>query len=159
MFIRFLLLITLCLIGCQCTKKSSFATEVSERIDSLCMYKAFQSKELFIIQHEEKQNKNYIRISTSEYFDKDSTRLILEHKNKLIVYYYTPFSPTKKDSVKMNSYLSKYGNRIYQDNTISIFRPNYIIFELTNEGKLKNIPKDKYRNLFLYGSAKQIQEL
>lgn len=140
---------------CQCQKDVSLTKElIPKKVDSLCMYKDFQSKKLFIIQQQYKNDRNFIRISTSEYFDKDSVSLIIEHKEKIIVYYSRFFI---KDDLNNNN--NKYRDMMYEDSIISIFNPRYVIFELTDDGNFLKVKKENMKYLFQYGYTKIEEEL
>lgn len=140
---------------CQCQKDVSLTKElIPKKVDSLCMYKDFQSKKLFIIQQQYKNDRNFIRISTSEYFDKDSVSLIIEHKEKIIVYYSHFFI---KDDLNNNN--NKYRDMMYEDSIISIFNPRYVIFELTDDGNFLKVKKENMKYLFQYGYTKIEEEL
>lgn len=150
-FLRILLLTFICY---QCQKDISLTKEkIPKKIDSLCNYKEFQSKKLFIVQQELKNNKNFIRVSTSEYFDKDSVASIIEYKDKIIVYY----SPFFSERIEKRN-IFKYRDLMYRDNILSIFHPRYCIFELTDEGNIINVKNQEMKDIFQYGTTKIEEE-
>lgn len=158
MISKYVPIILLCsFISCK-NKKENILVEkaIPEKIDSLSRNKEFQSKELFIVQHERKGNRNFIKISTSEYFDKDSASFVLRYKEKIIVYYSDFFSSKRED---IHSQITIYEKYIYNDNKLSIFHPQYSIFELNSKGEIKKTKKEQWKNLFKYGNTKEIEEI
>lgn len=154
-----LIIITFLFIFIICCKERQYdlvTKQICEKVDSLSIYKDFQTKTLFIIQHEKKDRKNFIKISTSEYFDKDSVSLIQEHQNKIIVYYSGVFFKEKNMEKEQ---IMLYEDFIYKDSVISIFHPKFVIFELTERGNIITVKKEKWKDLFLYDNTKKIEEL
>lgn len=138
----------LSILGCS-KKESSIEKQVSKIVDSLSADKKYSNK-LFIVQHQSKWNKNYIKVSTSEFFDKDSVTHYTSNNENLIVYY-SNFFRRKKE--KRNS-MDKFDGYIYKEGTISIFHPRYIIFELNKNGELGKVVNEEDENqLFQYGNT------
>ena len=158
--LRYIFLLSfLCFFNHQCKKENSIVKkQIPQKIDSLCRYKEFDSKELFIIQHEKKDNKHFIKITTSEYFDADSVSLVLNYKNKVIAYY-SPFFNYPEKKVTKKQITTQYASLIYKEGMISIFHPKYAIFELTNNGKMKDVKKNKWSNLFQYDYIRIPEEI
>ncbi|MNU13799.1 hypothetical protein D3C71_18440 [compost metagenome] len=133
-----------------CSKKESFIEkQVSKIVDSLSADKKYSNK-LFIVQHQSKWNKDYIKVSTAEFFDKDSATYYTSNNENLIVYY-SNFFKIKKEK-KNNT--DQHDDYIYKEGTISIFHPRYIIFELNKNGNLRKIVNEEDESkLFQYGNT------
>lgn len=138
----------LSILGCS-KKESSIEKQVSKIVDSLSVNKKYSNK-LFIVQHQSKWNKNYIKVSTAEFFDKDSATHYTFNNENLIVYYSNFFRIKKEKKNRIN----KFDDYIYKKGTISIFHPRYIIFELNKDGELSKVVNEEDENqLFQYGNT------
>lgn len=132
----------------SCTKKEiSLDQQVNGIIDSLSKNNGNPNK-LFIVQHQKKWNRNYIKISTTEFFSKDSAKYIVTRHDKLIVYYSNFFM---KDNKVID--WNRYDHLIYKEGTISIFHPTSIIFKINENGSIIDKISDKEKSqLFTYGN-------
>lgn len=137
----------LSIVGCN-KNKSAIEKQVSKIVDSLSADKKYSHK-LFIVQHQSKWNKNYIKVSTVEFFDKDSATHYTSHNENLIVYY-SNFFRVKKE---WKNSMDKFDGYLYKEVTISIFHPRYIIFELNKEGELRKVNEEDENKLFQYGNT------
>lgn len=139
----------LSILGCS-KKESSIEKQVSKIVDSLSANKKY-STNLFIVQHQSKWNKNYIKVSTAEFFDKDSATHYTSSNNENLIVYYSNFFKMKKEK-KNNT--DKYEDYIYKERTVSIFHPRYVILELSKNGELRKvINKEDENQLFQYGNT------
>ena len=140
------------LVGClaifSCNQKNiSIEKQVLNIVDSLSMDEKYSNK-LFVVQHQTKWNKSFIKISTAEFFNKDSATHYISSNGNLIIYY-SNFFKNNKDK---NENIDLYDNFAYKEETISIFHPRYIILEIDANGVLRNIVNDQDKNhLFQYG--------
>lgn len=157
MYKNWLIIIVTCILGIRCHKESLIYDKIPKKIDSLCVYKEYQSKKLFIVQFQKKNDNDYIRISTSEFFDKDSAKVILEHNDKIVVYYNSSFLHIQKGDIEKN--ISKYSDFVFDSNNISIFRHQYLIFRLTKNQKLINTKNGIEKDLFQYGYMQDENEI
>lgn len=134
----------------NCNKKdNSIEKQVSKVVDSLSADKKYSNK-LFIVQHQSKWSKNYIKVSTAEFFDKDSATHYTSDNESLVVYYSNFFKMMKEK--KENT--DKYDDFVYKEGIISIFHPRYVILEMNKDGDLRKIVDKKDENqLFQYGNT------
>lgn len=136
------------ILGCS-KKESSIEKQVSKIVDSLSADKKYSPK-IFIVQHQTKWNKDYIKISTAEFFDKDSAKCYISN-NKYLIVYYSNFFKIKQEKKYIKD---KYNDYMYKEGTISIFHPRYIIFELNKNGDLRKVLNEEEENkLFQYGNT------
>lgn len=142
----FILIGMISILSCD-KKNTSIEKKVLKITDSLSLDKKYSNK-LFIVQHQNKWNKDYIRVSTAEFFNKDSVQCYVSNNGNLIMYYSDFF-----EKIKGNSDTDKYDNLAYKEGTISVFHPRYVIFELnSNRYFKKNINNDKeLSQLFQFG--------
>ena len=142
---RFIYFFTVILLS-SCSYKSDkdiFANEINSVVDSL----PNNYKKLITIQYQEKLGRSFIKISTAEFFNKHSVSFARMYKDNLVIYYKGEFPGRKVNEVN----LSKYKHKIYEENTSIIFHPEYHIFEIYQDGKLKEIKNEETYNLFQYG--------
>lgn len=88
---------------------------------------------LYTVSYQKKLGKDYIKISTSEFFNKDSISTIELNNKKIIVYYSNNFFKQKKTS------MDSYKEFEYTDKTVSLYHPRYTIFEILKNNTYKNI--------------------
>ncbi|ODS89407.1 MAG: hypothetical protein ABS44_04045 [Chryseobacterium sp. SCN 40-13] len=131
----------------SCDKKSiSLEKQVSGIVDSLSKDEKHSYK-LFTVQHQSKWDKSFIKISTAEFFNKDSAVYHTSSNGNLIVYYSNIFNKNKdqKQDIDIYQHLS------YKKGTLSIFHPRYIILEIDENEILRDLKDDKKRaQLFRY---------
>jgi hypothetical protein len=125
---------------------SSLSYNINHIIDS--MSASFPSEypvNLYIVSHQKKYGKHYIKISTSEYFNRDSLSNSYLHKGKVIISYSSFFN--KK--VPNNYFPSE--DFEWDDEKISLYHKRFIICEIVNN-KLKKVTLEKNakRKLFDY---------
>lgn len=94
----------LSILGCS-KKESSIEKQVSKIVDSLSADKKYSNK-LFIVQYQSKWNKSYIKVSTAEFFDKDSVTHYTYNNENLIVYYSNFFRIKKEKKKKRIAWIS-----------------------------------------------------
>lgn len=99
---------------------------------------------LYTVSHQKKIGKDYIKISTAEFFNKDSVSTV-ELDNKNLIFYYSKnfFKNSKKD-------LIPYKGFEYTDSTISLYHPRYIIFEVSKNNIYRIIPIEKSIEMELF---------
>lgn len=129
-------------------KKPTIENQITKIVDSISKDKKNLDK-LFIVQHQKKWNKDFIKISTAEYFSKDSISNYASFNGGLIIYYSDYFVNNKEKKLEIN----QYNNFIYKEGTISIFHPINIIMEIDADGIIKmNISEKERSQLFQYGN-------
>ena len=131
------------------SKENSLEKNINRIMDSMAVNLPKEYPiNLYTISHQKKYGKDYIKISTSEFFNSDSVSTIEMRNKKLIVYYSKGFFKQKKEDN-----LSSYKEFEYTDKTISLYHPRYIIFEILKNNTYKNIPLEKSieMKLFNYG--------
>lgn len=146
-----LLLILILLLSHSCrnvTERNLLEKKVFNVVDS--MSSSFPKEypvNLFTVTHQRLDGKDYIKVSTAEFFNKDSVSNIKFNNQKLIVYYSKNFFKKKQEN------LSSYKNYEYTPSTISLYHPRYVVFEILKDSTYKNISLEKSieMNLFTYG--------
>lgn len=142
---------TLCLLGCkkESVDDSNYLQEkVYGTIDSMSLsFPKEYPVNLYTVSHQKKADRDYIKIATSEFFNRDSVATVELHNRKIIAYYSKDFFEIK------NQNLEKYKDLEYANETISLYHPRYVIFEVLKNNTFKNIPIEEgvKMDLFNYG--------
>lgn len=127
------------------SKESSLEENISRIVDS--MSSSFPKEypvNLFTVTHQRLKDRDYIKISTAEFFNKDSVSNIKINNQRLIVYYSKNFFKQKQESV------SQYKDFEYTPNTISLYHPRYGVFEILRDSIYRNIPLEKSFEMKLF---------
>ncbi|WP_147474520.1 hypothetical protein [Chryseobacterium nematophagum] len=104
------------------------------------------SVNVYTVAHEKKHGNDYIKIATAQFYNKDSVSGSYLHNGKTIVLYSKDFfKNNNKKHLKLDNALK------YENKTISLYHPQYTIFEIIN-GTYKNISIEEgiKMNLFNY---------
>ncbi|KFF09859.1 hypothetical protein IW15_22085 [Chryseobacterium soli] len=142
------LLILIVMLTQSCRKNSEknlLEKKVFSTVDS--MSSSFPKEypvNLFTVTHQRLKNKDYIKISTAEFFNKDSVSSIKFNNQKLIVYYSKNFFEQKQES------LGSYKDFEYTSNTISLYHSRYVVFEVLRDNIYRNIPLEKSIEMKLF---------
>lgn len=100
---------------------------------------------LFTVSHQKKKNKDFIKISTSEYYNKDSIAGNYLHNGKIVVLY------SKSFFEKMPLKIGIDKNLELDDEKISLYHKRFVVFEIKNNGyKIINNKEFSQMELFNY---------
>lgn len=136
-------------------EKDSLYLQINNVIDSMSTsFPKEYSVNLYTVTHERKHGNDYIKIATAQFYNKDSVSGSYLHNGKTIVLYSKGFfKNNNRKQFKLDSTFK------YENETISLYHTQYIIFEIIN-GKYKKISMEEgiKMNLFNY-SDRYIPEL
>lgn len=142
----------LLLLSCKKNNEKNISSEVSplqkqiyKIVDSMSVsFPKDYPVNLYTVYHQSKNKRNYIKVSTSEFFNKDSVSTIEINNNKTIVYYSKDFFKQKRAN------LVAYREFEYTDTTVSLYHPRYAVFEILNNNTFKNISLEKSIKMQLF---------
>ncbi|MEJ5102219.1 hypothetical protein [Chryseobacterium sp. MYb328] len=128
-------------------EKEPLYTQINNVIDSMSSsFPKEYSVNLYTVTHEKTHGNDYVRIATSQFYNKDSISGSYLHNGKTVVLYSKKFfKNNNKNKFKPDNALE------YKNETISLYHPQYTIFKIT-DNTYKNISLEEAMkmNLFNY---------
>ena len=138
-------------IDLQSTNSSPLVEEIYKVVDSISNYlpKPYPNV-IYTVTHEKKDNKDYIKISTAKYINKDSISVYKNYENHLIVFYSKKFFKDKFNKLDTIG-LSKYDSLMYNQEDIYMYHPRYEVVELLENNKFKVLlPQEHHQKKLFY---------
>ncbi len=127
-------------------EKDPLYGQINNVIDSISSgFPKGYSVNLYTVTHEKKYGNDYIKIATAQFYNKDSISGSYLHHGKIIVLY-------SKDFFKNNNKKQFKPDRAlkYENETISLYHPRYIIFEVSKNHIYRIIPIEKSIEMGLF---------
>lgn len=131
-------------------KSNNLITEIHSIVDSISSNLPIHySAPLYTVTYQKKDNKEYIKVSTAEYFNKDSVSTYEIYNNHLLIFYAKDFFKNKLDTLKIQG-LEFYKKSEYEEGTVSIYHPRYEVIEILENDKFRVLPREEHHQKKLF---------
>lgn len=125
-------------------------TEIHSIVDSISSNLPLHySAPLYTVTYEKKENREYIKVSTAEYFNKDSVSTYEIYNNYLLIFYAKDFFKNKLDTLKTQG-LEFYEQSAYKEETVSLYHPQYEVLEILEDDKFRILPMKEHQEQKLF---------
>lgn len=104
---------------------------------------------LFTVTHQKKDGKDYIKVATAEYFNKDSVSSYELYNEHLLIFYSKYFLENQINKLDTTG-IKQYMNLAYDGQTISIYHPKYAVFEILEGNKFRKLPNEEHHQKKLF---------
>lgn len=148
-----------CLMGCKQHEHSAqsksviLLNEIHTLVDSMVNDpERYANNFIFTMTHQRRADKDYIKISPAEYFNKDSVSTYEIYKEHLLVFYSNNFFKTELDKVDTVG-LKSYMEWAYHDETTSMYHPPYTVIEIISDDTFRPLSFEEQieKQLFNFG--------
>ncbi len=131
-------------------KPNAVILEVRRMVDSISNSLPLDYRApLYTVTYQEKDDKDYMKISTAEYFNKDSVSTYEVYNNHLVIFYSTDFFKNKLDTLRIQG-LEAYEGLAYTDETISLYHPRYEVIEILKNNQFRILPTAEHHQKKLF---------
>lgn len=141
-------------------EKNSLVSEIYKIVDSVVdsLPRPYDDR-LYTVTHQKKNGKDFLKISTAEYFNRDSVSTYKIYRDRLIVFYAKDFFEKHLDKLDTVG-LQHYNSLIYDENILSMYHPRYEVIEIFGNDKFRVLPLQEHhqKKLFYFSDVPEMPE-